>query len=282
MSEQPTREEQNQVFQQPPQAPPVSHVAQQSGYQVPVEVVPLPSKGVVYDLSNPLHNEEEVEIKAMTAKEEDLLTSQALIKNGTVLSKLLESCILNKTINAGSLLTGDRNAVLTALRISGYGPEYNVRVSCPECDEEFEHSFDLSRIPIKPLTAKPVERNTNIFSFSLPSGKTVYFRLLTGDDELELSKRTAGRKKVATQIEKNVTGRLLMSILQIDNEKDPQKLAYMVQNMPVRDSKALRDYIDEIEPGMDMRQELDCEYCGSRSEVRVPLGLTFFWPDAGK
>ncbi len=282
MSEENNREEQNQVFQtSPPPLPSPNRVAQQSGFEIPVEVVPLPSKGAVYNVDNPLCNEQNVEIKAMTAKEEDLLTSQALIKNGTVLSKLLESCILNKTIHADGMVTGDRNAVLTALRISGYGPEYEVRTKCPECDEEFNHVFNLAEIPIKPLGAKPLESNTNIFSFTLPSSqKTVYFKLLTGADELDLSRSNAGRRKVSVQIQRNVTSRLAKSILAIDSERDPQKLAYAVQNMAARDSRALRNYIDDIEPGMNMKQNISCEYCGERSEVRVPLGLTFFWPDA--
>jgi len=274
----PTREEQNKTFQTPPPPAKTSQT-----YEVPAEVVPLPSCGKVYPPDHPLHNETTIEIKAMTANEEDLLTSQALIKNGTVISKLLDACILNRLVNSNSMVTGDRNAVLFALRISGYGPEYDVKISCPRCKEDFEHSFDLSALLVKSLRDEPVTPHTNIFQYQLPRSKQlVYFKLLTGADELSLSRAATGRKKVSKQIEQNVTSRLMHSIIAIGDEKDPHKLAKAVKNMPVADSRALRRHIEKIEPGINMKQSLECEFCGETSEVRVPLGLTFFWPDASQ
>ncbi len=89
------------------------------GYEVPVEAVPLPSKGTVYPADSPLHGQETVEIRAMTAKEEDILTSRALIKKGTVITHLIQSCLVNKQIDVNEMLVGDRNAIMTALRITG-------------------------------------------------------------------------------------------------------------------------------------------------------------------
>ena len=106
------------------------------GFEVPVEVVPLPSGGITYDVENPLHSLKTVEIKAMTAKDEDILTSRALIKKGTVITHLLKSCLINKSINPGDMLAGDRNAVMIALRVTGYGAEYKVEVDCPNCGEK--------------------------------------------------------------------------------------------------------------------------------------------------
>ena len=122
----PTREEQQQVFQAPP--PAAAPPPQQN--QIPVDVVALPSKGLVYPLDHPLSNEDETEIRCMTAREEDLLTSRALIKNGTVMSKLLQSCMMDKMVDPDTLLLGDRNALLIAVRVTGYGPEYSAKVSC--------------------------------------------------------------------------------------------------------------------------------------------------------
>lgn len=281
MSDEKTREEKNQVFQ-PPTQQQMSNVERQSGFEVPVETVPLPSRGIIYAPDHPLHMAKSIDIKAMTAKEEDLLTSQALIKNGTVLSKLLESCILNKLLDADTMITGDRNAILTALRITGYGQGYDIKIRCPECDKTFENTFDLSQIPVKPLGAEPLEPGRNLFGFKLPrSGKAVQFRLLTGADELELSRAARGRQKFGSQVEQGVTSRLLQSVVSIGEDRDPQKLAYAIQNMSAGDSRALRKYIDRVEPGLKMRQMIECEFCGEQSEVNVPLGLTFFWPDAG-
>ena len=277
-----TREEQNQIFQpqaepqQAPQTPPRS-------YDVPVEVVTLPSQGLVYTLDNMLANERQIEIKSMTANEENLLTSQALIKNGTVLSKLLEACILNRTIDASSMITGDRNAILIALRITGYGAKYAVRITCSECDEEYEKEFNLSELTLKPLGTKPLQQNVNLFEFILPnSGRTVHFKLLTGQDEQELSETAKMRKKATrSQIDHGVTDRLMQSVVSLGGEQDPAKIATAIKNMPAMDSRSLRKYIDSVEPGVNMKQFSKCSHCGDLSEVQVPMGLTFFWPDAG-
>ena len=119
------------------------------GFEVPVEVVPLPSGGITYDIENPLHGLRTLEITAMTAKDEDILTSRALIKKGTVITHLLKSCLVNKQIDPQLMLSGDRNAVMVALRVTGYGPEYKVEVDCPECGERSKQSFDLTDLPIK-------------------------------------------------------------------------------------------------------------------------------------
>jgi hypothetical protein len=123
----------------------VQSVIQQHRTEVPVEIVTLPSKGSVYPVGHPLSNEETVEIKALTAREEDLLTSRALIKNGTVISKLLKACIMNKLVNPDDMLAGDRNALLIGIRVTGYGPDYDVKISCVECSKDFENTFSLSR-----------------------------------------------------------------------------------------------------------------------------------------
>lgn len=251
-----------------------------SVFQVPAESVILPSKGQVYLPDHPLCNEDSVDIKCMTAEEEDLLTSEALFKNGTVLTKLMESCILNKLVDPDSLLTGDRNAILISLRVTGYGPEYSAKINCPACSEAFKEEFSLNNLPIKPLGATPLQPNTNIFDFTLPrSGATVHFRLLTGADEAEISKIKKQRKKVVKSIDNVVTTRLTKSIVSINGENDRQKIAYAVKNMSAGDSRALRSYIDKIEPGVIMKQSVDCPHCLEESEVTVPLGLDFFWPD---
>lgn len=271
----------NQPPEQARQQQQLNQTAQRSGFEIPVEVVQLPSKGKIYPFGHALCDEDSVEIKAMTAKEEDLLTSSALIKNGTMISKLIESCVLNKSINVSDLLTGDRNAILIALRVTGYGAEYDAKFSCPACLESGDHTFLLNKVPIKPLGAEPVSPNTNLFDFVLPrSGHKVQFKLLTGADEQEISKISDRKKKLGNQIDTTVTTRLLHSIVAINGDTDRQKIAYAVQNMPAQDSRALRNYIDKIEPGVDMKQWVSCKFCAEESEVTVPMGLTFFWPDA--
>lgn len=287
-----TQEPKANPFQQPavpgpatmpqPQPAQLSSLSQEVGFEIPVEAVTLPSKGLVYSPDHPLCNEDKVEIKCMTAKEEDLLTSRALIKNGTVISKLLQSCILNKMVNPDEMLTGDRNALLIAIRVTGYGADYKVKIDCPECDDQFENEFSLAGLEIRGLGAEPIQANMNLFVFTLPvTKKQVQFKLLTGQDESELLEIEKRRKKLGNQVENSVTGRLFKCILSVDGETDGSKLARIVQNMPAGDSRALRSYIDKIEPSVEMKQWAKCPGCGEQSEVNIPLGISFFWPDAG-
>ena len=95
-------------------------------FEIQTETIELPSKGLIYPEDNPLSSGK-VEIKYMTAKEEDILSNQTYIQNGTVLEKLLESVIVSK-INLKDLIIGDNNAVLIATRILGYGADYTVNM----------------------------------------------------------------------------------------------------------------------------------------------------------
>jgi len=203
------------------------------------------------------------------------------LKNGTVIPNLIKSCVLNKSVDPYDLLTGDRNALLISIRISGYGPEYPVRLKCPSCGEEYDHTFNLSSLPIRRLGAEPLESNVNAFSFTLPVSKNiVVFKLLTGRDEQDMSNaETLAKKKLGTSQEKNVTGRLFYSILSIGDITDKQKLSYMIQNLAARDSRALRTYMDKIEPDVEMKQETKCIHCEEENVVDVPLTKGFLWPE---
>ncbi len=254
-------------------------------YRVPVDLVKLPSRGAVYPVENALHRREAIEIRAMTARDEDILTSRALLKQGKAISTLLQSCIMDKSIDPDDMLTGDRNAVLIALRASGYGAEYGASVQCSDCDEEFEHEFHLGSFPIRFLDAEPLQPGTNMFEFRLPrTGMAVRFRLLSGKDERDLSQQAEKRKKALgpAALESNVTSTLLHHIISIDGEADRGKLARLIKDIPAGDSLALRTHIARMAPGLDMIATAECPACLSSVEVEMPLGADFFWPDAGR
>lgn len=253
------------------------------GLEVPVEAVPLPSEGKIYSADSSSHNRETIEIRAMTAKEEDILTSRALIKKGTVISALLKSCIVDKSMQVDNLITGDRNALMTAIRITGYGADYEVEVICPECGAKNEHTFDLSALPLKRLEIEPVQPGTNLFEFTLPvSKKVVQFRFLTGKDEINMSIESERRKKkkLKGDVDNMVTNRLVYSIVSVDGIEDKNKIAMFIRNMPAKDSRVLRKYMDDNEPGIEMKGWLECDSCYEHSEVNLPIGASFFWPDS--
>lgn len=247
-------------------------------YVPPATVVPLPSQGKVYPAGTFLAGKELLEVKAMTAKDEDILTSQALIRSGKVLDVLLKSCVDNR-VDTEAMLVGDRNAVLTAIRITGYGQDYSVEVNCPCCEERCKYTFDLAQLPVKHIGADIQTIGFNEFYFLLPiSKKMVKFKLFTGADEAELSIALERSKKVTGGAESLVTTRLIHQILSIDGESDKGKLANVIRNLPARDSRELRRYIDDISPGVNMMQTFVCSSCGITTEVDVPMGTEFFWP----
>ena len=251
------------------------------GYEVPVESVPLPSLGKVYPDGNPLSGQETVEIRAMTAREEDILTSRALIKKGTVITHLIQSCLTDKSIDVKNMISGDRNALMISLRITGYGQEYGVEVDCPACAARSKQEFDLAALEVKTLDIDPVTPGTNEFEFVLPvTKKKVHFKFLTGADEEEIAIVQERKKKSGFKSDNLITTRLMYSIVSIDGITDKSKINGFIRNMPARDSLALRRFIDKSEPGIDMKSWMSCQSCFADSEVRLPLGATFFWPDA--
>lgn len=271
----------SEIFGQNPSMPTRNIMKDDFGFEVPVEIVPIPSGGVTYDIESPLHGLKTVEITAMTAKDEDILTSRALIKKGTVITELLRSCLVNRSIDPGEMLSGDRNAVMVALRVTGYGPGYKVEVDCPECGERSKQDFDLTDLAIKELKLQPVAPGANVFEFTLPVTKfPVRFKFLTGKDEQEISTIAERRKKKGFTNDNMVTSRLSASLIEVNGIKEKIKIDKFISNMPARDSLALRKHLDDNEPGIDMTSWMDCPHCSETSEVSLPLGATFFWPDS--
>ena len=251
------------------------------GLDIPAESVPLPSRGVIYRQDGPLFGKETLDITPMTAKEEDILTSRAYIKNGTVLSKLIQSCLLDKSIDPDSMISGDRNALLVSLRITGYGADYDVEIDCPACSSKSKQSFDLSSLAIKRLEIETVMQGENLFEIQLPvTKKVVRVKFLTGADEREMMITAERRKKGGLKTESAVTDRLMRSIVSVDGITDKNKLSFFVKNIPARDSLVLRKFLDKHEPGIEMKSWMSCPSCHEQSEVGLPMGASFFWPDA--
>ena len=258
----------------------VNVMKEEFGFETPVDLVPLPSQGLIYPPESGFHGQETVEVRSMTAKEEDILTSRALIKKGTVITELIRSCLINKSLDVDVLTSGDRNAIMTALRVTGYGADYEVEVTCPDCDHKQKRNFSLANLPIKRLELEPVVPGSNVFPFELPvSKKTIHFKFLTGKDETNMSLIQERQKKQGAKTDSLVTSRLSHTIVSIAGVADKNKISMFIRNMPARDSLALRKYMDKHEPGIEMKAWLSCEDCNEQSEVNLPLGASFFWPD---
>jgi hypothetical protein len=257
-------------------------VKEQFNWEVPIEAVPLPSQGKVYQKSSPLYGKDMIEIKAMTAREEDILMSPGLIKQGKVVSHLLSSCLVDKSINPDEMLSGDRNAVMVAIRITGYGSDYTVNTTCPNCSVRSSQSYSLGQLGIKRLTLRPVSDDENIFEFRLPvTGKTVHFKFLSGKEEAERSLMLDRMKKMTNGegIDRDVTSKLEYQIVSIDGISDRNAIRQFISKMPARDSKNLRNFIINNEPGIDLEVDIHCPECLKHGRVALPIGANFFWPE---
>jgi len=250
------------------------------GWEIPVESVPLPSRGILYSPDSTLYNRETIPIRAMTAHEEDILTSQALIKEGTVINRLIKSCVTDKSFEIDDMTIGDRNALMVSVRITGYGPDYNLVTTCASCSHVNNITANLADLGIKRLTIKPVAEGKNEFEYTLPvTKKKVTFKFLTLKDELD---RTAANKNeqaaFGVKLERNVTSYLKYTLVSVGGVTDKNKLHHFVTYMPAFDSKALRKFINDNEPGVDMGTSYDCEKCSHHNEFNLPVTSEFFWP----
>jgi len=247
-----------------------------SEHKFPTEVIDLPSRGKVYGKESPLA-EGKIEIKYMTTKEEDILMSENLIKKGVVIDKLLDSLIVTKGITSDDLIIGDKNAVLVAARILAYGPEYKVEVANPNNpDQQVEHTFDLTECPFKQAVDK-VDYSGNSFDYETPISKTkIKFKILTGKDEKLIDKDVKQSKKFGYNAD--ITTRLRYTITEVDGDSKPETITAFSQNMLARESVALRKYINDISPDIDLTSEI--EIGGESVSVSIPLTVEFFWPSS--
>jgi len=241
----------------------------------PTEVVDLPSMGLLYPKDSPLSSGK-VEIKYMTAREEDILTSANLIKKGIVVDKLIEALIIDKSIKVGSLLLGDKNAILIASRILAYGKEYEVRVNNQDV------TVDLTTLPDRKLDESLISNNSNEFEFELPATKRkLTFKMLTSDDEKNIEAEIEGYKKIGDGIGYETTTRLKHQILSIDGDSKKSAVNNFVDNEFLsRDSIAFREYALSITPDVDMVSTYIDED-GKEKEFTVPMTVSFLWPSVG-
>ena len=248
--------------------------------QFPSELITLPSKGLLYAEDSPL-KKGEIEMKYMTAREEDILTNVNYIKNGTVLDKLIQSLIVNK-LNYDDLLIGDKNAVLIAARILGYGAEYEINRNHPQTGQPEKVSIDLTSLNDKELDSSLVNEGRNEFEFQLPASKrTVTFKLLTHGDEKKITQELDGLKRLNREGFEGTT-RLKHTIIAVDSNFDVKTVRDFVdKSLLARDARALRLYIKEISPDTELKVDLSYSDGYIEYNVPFPLGVDFFWPDAG-
>jgi hypothetical protein len=241
-------------------------------FDFPTEVVELPSKGLLYPEDSPLSSGT-IEMKYMTAKEEDILTNINYLQQGIVIDKLLQSLIVTK-IKYSDLLLGDKNALLIAARVLGYGKDYDITYGGEKV------TVDLSKLENKKLDESLFTKGKNEFTFSLPtSGIEIKFKLLTHKDERDIAEEVKGLQKIDKDSNPDNSTRLKFMITEVDGDSTKSTIRKFVDNyFLARDSRAFRAYVASIQPDVDLTFYPEG---GPEGGVDIPIGVSFLWPDAG-
>ena len=245
---------------------------EENALKFPTETIELPSKGLIYPEDNPLSSGK-IEMKYMTAKEEDILSNQSYITNGTVLDKLLKALIVSK-INYGDLIVGDKNAIMVAARVLGYGKDYDFQLKGENV------SIDLSTLENKDFDEKSITRGVNEFSFTLPnSGTMLSYKLLTHKDEMSIEAELKGLKKINKNASHDVSTRMKHMILSVNGDDDKKIIREFVDvYFLASDARAFRKHVALVQPDVNLTAQV--ELSDGVEDVEVPITVNFFWPDA--
>ena len=247
-------------------------------HDFPTEIVELPSKGKLYPKDHPLSSGT-IEMKYMTAKEEDILTNQSFIKNGVVLDKLFRSLIVSP-IEYNDLLLCDKNAIMIAARVLGYGKDYECMVTNPESGEEQKVNIDLTQLTERDIDWSLIQDNVNEFSLTLPASKRdVKIKILTQRDQNKIDKETKAMAKLKRNA--SLTTMLKYVITEIDGDADNSKIRKFIDNeLLAIDSRAIRKHLKSVTPDIDLSIEVPDEETGDTFRSQLNIGVDFFWPDA--
>jgi len=254
-------------------------IASALSISAPTEFVKLPTGGRFYPESHPFHNKGEIEIHYMTARDEDILASRVLLSKGTAVDRFLQNILVDDGVDIDSLFLGDKNAILVAARVTGYGAEYEASVGCPACGAEGSLTFDLSDPPIKGMPEDVTYTPRGTFTLELPKSKFLAeMKILTSKEQKYLDQLTQSKRKNNIQ-ESTLTDLLKMVIVSINSIENRAEIEDFINKMPAMDSLAIRREYGRINPSVDLEQEYECSSCGKTTALEVPLGADFFWPN---
>jgi hypothetical protein len=283
---------------EPPPFPPVGDIgdeghaptAKMLDFTCPTEFVDLPSQGRFYPEDHYLHGVDSIEIRFMTAKDEDVLTSRSLLKKGVAIDRFLQNIIIDKKVRLADLLVGDKNALVVASRITGYGAEYQTKIACPACGDSQEYEFNLEESVVNdggipsiassaPITAEGMSATeNNTWLVECPKSKvTVELCLLTGAHENYLVKSQAMKKKQKLP-DAMLTDQLRQIIVSVNGSAEKKNVNKFIDIMPASDSRFLRGLYEKLMPNIDLTQHFECHSCGNEQEMEVPFTTDFFWP----
>jgi len=250
------------------------------------DVVDLPSAGLLYPPGHPLEGKASIELKHMTAKEEDILTNTAFIRNGSAIDRVLNSLIIDENISLDSLIVGDKNALLLAARISAYGSQYGAKVTCPVCQSHQTFDFDLDEIGsggpdefVMALENAEITSNKTVLITTPKTDLTFELRPMIGADEKALAEKTKRLKKLRVNESVGLIDNFSMITISINGETNPHQIREVYEQLPAFDFRHLRRAYQAAMPDIELLAPLSCNECGAEEVIGVPLNANFFWPD---
>ena len=248
-------------------------------FVTPTQFIPLPSKGK-YPKDHPLHGQDSIEIKYMTAKDEDILTNRSLLRKGLAIDRLIQNIIKDPSIDAKSLYVGDRNSIIIHARASAYGSDYRTSITCPACEKISKFKFNLNDFEIyHGDDFSPEEITDNLdgtFTITLPiSGIVARIRPLLGHDETQIVLESNDEE----EIEDLITRQMKRFVVEFNGYSDKQIIDYVCDNMTASESKLLRGCFKLISADINLEQTFTCKNCGHEEVMSVPFGTEFFWPE---
>jgi hypothetical protein len=248
-------------------------------FVTPTEFVDLPTKGRFYPENHPLHNVDTIEIRHMTAKETDILSSQSLLKKGLAIDRMIENVIVDSEIKVKDLFVGDKNAIIVACRVNGFGPSYETKITCGSCGAKNEEVFDLGEVEVKSVDEEIVISEQGTFVITLPkSNVDAECRLVNGADEQKMLK-LAEKKKKLNLPDTSLTDQLKILIVSLNGETDRGLVEKFVDVMPAFDASYFRKHYEKAVPNVDMSHNFVCPSCDANTVIDIPFSANFFWPE---
>jgi hypothetical protein len=245
----------------------------QPNYNAPFDVIPLPSKGKLYR-----NKKANIRLAYMTTADENILTSPNLLESGEFLEIIINRKILEPELRYKDLTVGDRNAIMIWLRATAYGEMYAVTL-LDEFQEPFDTEINLNELKNIELGAEPDA--DGYFDFKLPVSKhDIKFKMLTVGDVDNLEKMIDNDKLNKVPVNNSSTYRMERQLVEVNGNRDKAYLKDFANSMRIGDAKALNDYIEKIESGIDLKIEVTTPGGGSIATF-LPLNVNFFWPNFG-
>lgn len=260
-------------------------------FVTPTEFVDLPTKGKFYSENSSMYGVDKVEVKYMTAKEEDILVNQDYISRGVVFDKLIQSILVDRGIKAEDISDVDKVAIMASARKTGYGSEFVQKMECSSCGKEVEFVFDLEELVDNALEESSENPNDvafdedkGTFKYELPVSKySVVCRVLNNDDFKYLVDLEEQRNKHSIDFSYTIEflRRIIIEITDVKNGASPitspEVIAQFLDYLPALDSKKLKLAHNSLTPSFRMHQEVQCPSCSASQEKEVPFSWAWFW-----